>query len=439
MSMSKWVSSRRTLAVAAVAAASLSVSVVASATGKTTRTKKTVVSGSLTVADLSSSGNNLSPLQYEAKAFMKRYPKVHIKMDEIPDANYNTVLKTELQGGGGPDLYRSSAGTGDNAAVITFGKAHLAANLASQPWASSIAPDASGYYVGKKLYGLPMDFTTYAYIYNVADLKKWGVTTPPRTLSQALSYCAAAKKNGGIGFAIAGSVPANTGVYAMLLAQSDVYAKQPNWDALRAAGKVKFATSKGWNEALNDFVKMNAAGCFEPGASGAGFDQLTTLLGSQQAGAVGSPTFSIPTIESAAHLTLNTFGAFGSAGYGGVLGNFGNGVSLNPNSKHMALAEKFLAFLAGGTGEHIFATADGDPSFNNIKNGTIPAKLGLSGVETSLKTQVEKGTISWPPADWPNQATYNALGTGVEGLITGQTTVSAVLKSMDAAWSNGGV
>ena len=34
-------------------------------------------------------------------------------------------------------------------------------------------------------------------------------------------------------FAIAGAVPANTGVYAMLLAQSDVYAKQPTWDSLR--------------------------------------------------------------------------------------------------------------------------------------------------------------------------------------------------------------
>ena len=63
-----------------------------------------------------------------------------------------------------------------------------------------------------------MDFTTYAYIYNVADLQKWGVK-PPTTLGQALAYCAAAKAHGGVGFAIAGAVPANTGVYAMLLAR----------------------------------------------------------------------------------------------------------------------------------------------------------------------------------------------------------------------------
>jgi raffinose/stachyose/melibiose transport system substrate-binding protein len=431
--MKNWVRPGRSLFVAGLASGCL----VASAAATTHHAKSTSLSGTITVADLSSSGNNLSPLQAEANAFMKKYPKIHVKMEEIPDANYNAVVKTALQGGGGPDLYRSSAGTGDNAAAQTFGRAGLAANLAGQPWVSKIPPNAAGYYVGKKLYGLPMDFTTYAYIYNVADLQKWGVK-PPTSLTQALAYCAAAKSHGGVAFAIAGAVPANTGVYAMLLAQADVYAKQPNWDTLRAHGKVRFATTKGWVQALNDFIKMNNAGCFEPGASGAGFDQLTTLLGSQQAGAVGSPTFSIPTIESAAHLTLNTFGAFGSAGYGGVLGNFGNGVSLNPHSKHVALDDAFLAFLAGGVGQHVFATVDDAPSFNQIKNGTIPAGLGLSGVAKSLKTQAEAGTISWPPASW-NQATYAALGQGVQGLLTGQTTVSAVLKSMDQAWTNNGV
>ena len=435
MPITNWVRPGRTLAIAAVASASLSVSL--AATGASAAAKKSKpLSGTISVADLSSSGKNLSPLQAEANAFMKKFPKIHVKMEEVPDASYNAVVKTALQGGGGPDLYRSSAGTGDNAAAQAFGRAGLAANLAGEPWVSKIPPSAAGYYVGKKLYGLPMDFTTYAYIYNVADLQKWGVK-PPTTLNQALAYCAAAKAHGGVGFAIAGAVPANTGVYAMLLAQADVYAKQPNWDSLRAHGKVRFATTKGWAQALNDFLKMNSAGCFEPGASGAGFDQLTMLLGSQQAGAVGSPTFSIPTIESAAHLTFNTFGAFGSAGYGGVLGNFGNGVSLNPHTKHPQLAQAFLAFLAGGVGQHVFAVSDDAPSFNQIKNGTIPSGLGLSGVAKSLKTQSEAGTISWPPASW-NQATYAALGQGVEGLLTGQTTVSAVLQSMDQAWTNNG-
>lgn len=435
MSMKNWVRPGRTLMAAGLASSCL-VATACASTGHA-KAKATVPHGSITVANLSSSGNNLTPLQDEAKAFMKKYPKVKVKVEAIPDANYNAVLRTQLQGGGGPDLYESSAGTGDNAAVITFGKAGLAANLAGQPWAKHIAPNASGYFVGKKLFGLPMDFDPYAYIYNVADYRAWGVK-PPKTLGQALKICSAAAAHGDVAFAIAGSVPANNGVYAMMMAQSDVYRSQPNWDSLRAKGKVKFATSRGWQTALNDFMKMYKANCFQSGASGGTFDDLTNLLGSGKAGAVASPTFSIPTVESAAHLQLNTFGAFGSDGEGGALGNFGNAVSLNPHTKNMAAAQEFLKFLAAGEGQHIFASADGNPSYNQIKTGSIPAKLGLSGIAKALKQQTTTGKISWPPADWPNQAVYNALGTGVQGLMTGQTTVKGVLQAMDQAWANGG-
>ncbi len=37
---------------------------------------------------------------------------------------------------------------------------------------------------------------------------------------------------------------------------------------------------------------------------------------------------------------------------------------------------------------------------------------------------------------WPNGEVYNALGTGVTGLLTGQKSVDDVLKAMDDAWGN---
>ena len=39
-----------------------------------------------------------------------------------------------------------------------------------------------------------------------------------------------------------------------------------------------------------------------------------------------------------------------------------------------------------------------------------------------------------PNATWPNPAVYDALGVGVQGLLTGQKTVDQVLEEMDAAW-----
>jgi raffinose/stachyose/melibiose transport system substrate-binding protein len=35
---------------------------------------------------------------------------------------------------------------------------------------------------------------------------------------------------------------------------------------------------------------------------------------------------------------------------------------------------------------------------------------------------------------WPNPAVYDALGTGVQGLLTGQKTIDDVLSAMDTAW-----
>ena len=39
-----------------------------------------------------------------------------------------------------------------------------------------------------------------------------------------------------------------------------------------------------------------------------------------------------------------------------------------------------------------------------------------------------------PNLSWPNAAVYDALSVGMQGLLTGQTTVDGILESMDAAW-----
>jgi raffinose/stachyose/melibiose transport system substrate-binding protein len=41
-----------------------------------------------------------------------------------------------------------------------------------------------------------------------------------------------------------------------------------------------------------------------------------------------------------------------------------------------------------------------------------------------------------PLETWPNPAVYDALGVGVQGLLTGQKTVDQVLADMDAAWDS---
>jgi raffinose/stachyose/melibiose transport system substrate-binding protein len=406
-----------------------------SAAGGSSNASSSAPSGTITVAAPATGGSNLPALFLEAKAFEAANPGIKIKTESFPNQTFYSVLKTQLQGGGGPDVWVGTAGTGDQGSVLTFGQAGLAADLTSQPWASQVPAVAkSQYYSGGKLYAVPMDYVPYAWVYNVTNYKKWGVSTP-KTLSEALSICSTAKGKGDIGFAIAGAVPANTGATAMMLAGSDVYSSDPTWDAQRAAGKVTFAGTPGWTKALEDFMSMYKANCFQPGSAGGTFDDLTRYLGSQQAGTVATPTESITTIEAAAHLQLNTYPSFGSTGGQVAFANFGNAIALNAHSSNKAAGEKFLAFLASAQGERIYAQADDNPTYADASGGTIPASLGLSGIAPLLKGDAK--VVSWPPASWPNAAVYNALGTGVNGLMTGQTTVPDVLKAMDQAWTSG--
>ena len=42
---------------------------------------------------------------------------------------------------------------------------------------------------------------------------------------------------------------------------------------------------------------------------------------------------------------------------------------------------------------------------------------------------------NFPTIDWPNGKVYTDLGNGVQGLLTGQTTVKQVLQQMDSDWA----
>ena len=52
------------------------------------------------------------------------------------------------------------------------------------------------------------------------------------------------------------------------IAAATVYGPDPHWSAKLRAGTVSFDGSPGWHQALQRFIEMNDAGCFEPGMAG---------------------------------------------------------------------------------------------------------------------------------------------------------------------------
>ena len=56
------------------------------------------------------------------------------------------------------------------------------------------------------------------------------------------------------------------------LAVATVYGKDKHWAGELRAGKVTFDGTPGWHQALQEFIDMNNAGCFQPGATGTTHD-----------------------------------------------------------------------------------------------------------------------------------------------------------------------
>jgi raffinose/stachyose/melibiose transport system substrate-binding protein len=224
----------------------------------------------------------------------------------------------------------------------------------------------------------------------------------------------------------------------MMQSLSDVYAKTPDWDAQRAANKVTFAGSSGWQQALTDVKQMYSAGCFQKGAAGGTFDDLTRVLGSQSALGVATPTSSIVTVHSAgATFGLNSMPSFGhDATDQRIYMNPGFGIAVNKHSIKNGAVITFMEYAASSEGQAITAEANLVPTQQQIQSGSIPEKFGLSGIVSYLQNGDKQ--VSWPVASWPNQTVYQALGQGMTGILTGQTSVANVLKQMDTAWGSGG-
>ncbi len=106
--------------------------------------------------------------------------------------------------------------------------------------------------------------------------------------------------------------------------------------------------------------------------------------------------------------------------------------SINAKSQKKDAAKKFLDWLATPDAQEKFYEASGLLPISEYKN------LDLSNtIYSEVVDDISNGSYTTLPSNvWPNPAVYDALSTGVQGLLTGQSSIDQVLQNMDAAWGN---
>lgn len=386
------------------------------------------------IAQASEQGN--PTMQALVAAFMKKYPNVRVRTEFFPiGTGYPQVLRTQLQGGNAPDLFYVTAGSGGQVSVLPFLDAGYVADLSKRPWARTVIPTASRslYWKGNQLAAVPLGMTPVAAVYNADLLKQLGVSIP-RTIPELLKTCAVIRGKGKSMFALAGANPQNGGLIAATLAESYVLGSDPQWNAKRAAGKVTFAGTASWKKALQTLLDMKNAGCFIPGVEGADLPQAAPAMANGDALAFVIPTGAISALKSInPKLNLGAFVFPGPTAASTVLAvSPTDAIAVSKNSKNLSAALAFADFIATGGGSELYTKATGDISTQQAATGqNLPPEL--SGLSAALKRKNRIAPLI--QIQWNNPQVYTTLGEGVQGLLTGQLTVDALLARMDTAWN----
>jgi raffinose/stachyose/melibiose transport system substrate-binding protein len=368
-----------------------------------------------------------------AKAYEAKHKGVTITPINLPGESYGTAVATRVQGGNAPDTFNAEGGIGQANSIIPWAKAGLLLPLDSDIEKSLPESQKELWVYNGKAYGVPLGTQANGVIYNDELAKSVGVTIDASTsLDGIIAQCAAARAKGKSIYGLAGAAPPNTGFLALGIATSTVYGPDKDWNKKRADGKVTFDGTQGWHDALNYIKKLFDAKCFQDGAESAGFDALTN--GASQGKILGffAPSGAAKQIMDAAggHVKLVVLPIAAPDGTKTYLSlSSDQSVSASAKTKSPKLSTDFLRYILSGEGQQAYSALIGTIPINADASTTLLPQY------QPVKGLVTQGDVrGFPATAWTNAKVYADLGSGVQGILTGQMTVDQVLKQMDSDW-----
>lgn len=358
---------------------------------------------------------------------------VEVEVIPYPSDAYNNQVTTQLQAGNAADVMILAPGTGQPISVITLAEAGFLEPLDETSAGLIPAGSEIEYQIDGDTFAQPTALTPVGMVFNVTAADESGVSEYPATYEELLDACTTARDGGKSFTVLAGGIPFNTGLFSMLISATRVYAETPDWNAQRAAGDVTFADS-GWRDVLEDIVEMNDSGCFQDGAAGGTFDSITQGLGGGTSLTAAVPGSAAASISEATGAELNVQAfppADGQDAFTVTGANYAWGINASSDEDVKTSAQAFLDWVAQPENAQAYAELSGSVPITGIDPETLLPQYAPIG-----DILAEGSYAGLPNATWPNPAVYDALGTGVQGLLTGQKTVDQVLDEMDAAWDN---
>jgi raffinose/stachyose/melibiose transport system substrate-binding protein len=368
--------------------------------------------------------------------FERVYPNIRIDPTYAPSATYAQLLATEFASGNAPDLLFVGPGCGSVGSVCVLGPAGDLAPMINVPWAKRSLPLVTSMSkVGPVLFGFEPVIQAVGMFTNDALFAKLGLKVP-QTFPQLLDVCQQAKTAGTVAMLLPGANSPTVHALVMSLAVATVYGKDPHFNAELKAGTVSFDGSPGWHQALQEFLEMNTAGCFQAGATGstsveAEFAQGQGLM---LAGANSGQRGVIDTYGPQFSYSMHPYPGGTSPEQTMAYINPAGLLSINAHSspQNQAAAQAFVNFLARPEQDALYARVTGGVTPYEFLKGQLPAFLSAFAPLLAKHEYVIR-----PDDYWWNANVRLALDQDALGLITGQVSIDDGLKAMDSAWKQG--
>jgi raffinose/stachyose/melibiose transport system substrate-binding protein len=258
---------------------------------------------------------------------------------------------------------------------------------------------------------------------------------PPKTWTELLAFCDAAKAKGKVAFALGNQTNWVTQLVDYALVATTVYAKNPDFDKTQEAGQATFVGS-GWETAMNKYLEMNQRGCFSKDPLGTSVENSIAQVGSGKAIAVIQVTSVLPQIKSQApegtELGLFPVPATDNPSETKMPGAAGGAYAINAKAKNMDLATKLIDFMATPEGMNAYAQATANlPAIPNDQFRLDPT------LQTFVNFQKANKTVPFMDQLWPNPKVQNVHFTVVQEMFSGKLKPPQALAQMDEAYKQG--
>ncbi|GGA17080.1 ABC transporter substrate-binding protein [Paenibacillus marchantiophytorum] len=361
------------------------------------------------------------------RRFEEKYPNIKIDYEGAPVDQFETVIKTKLASGDGPDIFTVFAGTKKD----SFVKAGYLMDLSDRPWISRLTPGVvRSASTDGKVYALPRSQNVIGVIYNKQIFKDLGLEIPKDW--QAFLQTAQKIKDAGlipIGLGLKDQFVTQLIPYAM--AASVIYRDNPNFDQSMYEGKQTFVGSP-WEQMMTDYLDLDKKGFINKGTLGTANDQVVQLMSSGKVAMTVSLNAVVPAIKAAnPQIGLGMFPlpyvkqgepVWVSTGPAVLAGGYAK-------TKHPEEVKKYLDFVALQENmKTIVDTMQAFSVFNDVVTNLDPA---LMEIQPSLKV----GTYAFLDQNWP-ATVQPQMFVGIQDVFAGAK-IPDVLAKMDKAFKEG--